>query len=218
MKQFEETIMKKNQIMFSVAVLIIASSVIFMVLQTKGEIDVGVDKGEQSSQVSRFGYREFNLDFVRDVAEESSDDRLDSMIMSKLRGELSRILKTSTMGEIGMDVNNGKKTPLVTAVVSEKGEFNLDFVHDVAEQNSDGHLEPMTVSKLTEKLSKITKKSTVKDFIALFGKAPKNILESNIYLYQYYCNGMIVRITGNPIDHIAVENGDNIIQVLIPDE
>ena len=88
---------------------------------------------------------------------------------------------------------------------------------------SDGVLEKMSFGKLTKKLSKLNKKTTMTDLIDIFGKAPHMVIEADSNLYNYFCGDVKINLWGADLNggtlfQVIVDNNDSGFSIDLPKE
>lgn len=88
---------------------------------------------------------------------------------------------------------------------------------------SDGVLEEMSIGKLTKKLSKLNKKTTMTDLIDIFGKAPHMVIEADSNLYNYFCGDVKISLWGADLNggtlfQVIVDNNDSSFSIDLPKE
>ena len=75
---------------------------------------------------------------------------------------------------------------------------------------SDGVLAEMSIGELTEKLSKLNKKTTMTDLIDIFGKEPHMVIEADSNLYNYFCGDVQICLWG-----VDLYGGGSLFQVIV---
>lgn len=112
----------------------------------------------------------------------------------------------------GSDVNSQEEYSMQVTDnqdASDKEEYNYN--EQIAEKvtKSDGVLEEMSIGKLTKKLSKLNKKTTMTDLIDIFGKAPHMVIEADSNLFEYTCGDVKISLWGADL------NGGTLFQVIV---
>lgn len=122
---------------------------------------------------------------------------------------------------IGSDVNSQEEYSMQVTENDIQSEENSTSSQDVSNQEenaeqiaekvtkSDGVLEEMSIGKLTKKLSKLSKKTTMTDLIDIFGKAPHMVIEADSNLYNYLCGDVKINLWGADL------NGGTLFQVIV---
>lgn len=113
----------------------------------------------------------------------------------------------------GSDVNSQEEYSMQVTDsqdASDKEEYNYN--EQIAEKvtKSDGVLEKMRIGELTEKLSKLNKKTTMTDLIDIFGKAPHMVIEADSNLYNYFCGDVQICLWG-----VDLYGGGTLFQVIV---
>ena len=122
----------------------------------------------------------------------------------------------------GSDVNSQEEYSMQMTENDTQSEENSTSGSDTSNQEehdekiakkvmkSDGVLAEMSIGELTEKLSKLNKKTTMTDLIDIFGKEPHMVIEADSNLYNYFCGDVQICLWG-----VDLYGGGSLFQVIV---
>ncbi len=102
-------------------------------------------------------------------------------------------------------VTYAEKTAENTTVTTADSSQRIIIAIPDSVLESDGIIAPMEAGELVEKLAKLKAYMTLDEIIALFGKEPFMVKESNENIFKYYSGDVTITLWGTQLFQVIVE-------------